>query len=227
MGEQPQNVYCVGALGIENIKKQKLLKKEELEKSIGFSLKDPFVLVTYHPVTMEANTAKGQFENLLKALAKLPYRIIFTKANADAEGKAINKLIDEYTIEHSDRTIAFSSLGMIRYLSALRLCRMVIGNSSSGIIEAPSFKVPTINIGIRQKGRERACSVIDCGNSTESILGAVEKAEAMYMEGRLNSISNPYEGEKTSEKIYEHIIDYLEKNENTVKHFYDLPLEEL
>ncbi len=223
MGEMPENVYCVGAPGIENIKAQKLMEKGELEESIQFSLDKPFVIVTYHPVTLEANSAKEQFRNLLDALSVLPYKVIFTKANADAEGRVINGMIDQYTAEHVENTIAFTSLGMIRYLSALRFCRMVIGNSSSGIIEAPSFGVPTVNIGLRQQGRERAASVTDCGNGTEEILAAVQKAEDMYAKGMLEEIKNPYEGENTSGKIYQYILEYLDKNKNESKRFYDLP----
>lgn len=222
MGEQPDHVYCVGALGIENIKTQKLLDREALEKSIGFSLDRPFVLVTFHPATRESAPATVQFDCLLKALSALPYRIIFTKANADAQGRSINDMIDEYTRLRSGDAVAFTSLGMVRYLSALRLCRMVIGNSSSGIIEAPSFRVPTVNIGTRQKGRVRAASVIDCGNSTMDILAAVRQAESMYMQGELKSIVNPYEGKKPSQEIYEKIVSYVEHGDGVTKRFYDL-----
>ena len=222
MGEQPEKVFCVGALGIENIKKQKLMEKEELERSIDFSLDEPFVLVTYHPVTLEVDTAQVQFENLLAALSDLPYNVIFTKANADAEGKVINKLIDEYVAKHSNKTIAFTSMGMVRYLSALKLCRMVIGNSSSGVIEAPSFHVPTINIGIRQLGRDKAASVVDCGNSTEEILGAVKQAERMREENKLANVINPYEGCDTSKTIFKQIVKYLSDDKREMKKFYDL-----
>lgn len=222
MGEQPEKVFCVGALGIENIKKQKLMEKEELERSIDFSLDEPFVLVTYHPVTLEVDTAQVQFENLLAALSDLPYNVIFTKANADAEGKVINKLIDGYVAKHSNKTIAFTSMGMVRYLSALKLCRMVIGNSSSGVIEAPSFHVPTINIGIRQLGRDKAASVVDCGNSTEEILGAVKQAEKMREENKLANVINPYEGCDTSKTIFEQIVKYLSNDKREIKKFYDL-----
>ncbi len=222
MGEQPDRVYCVGALGIENSKTQKLLDREQLEESIGFSLDRSFVLVTFHPATWEKTSAIVQFDNLLKALSALPYRVIFTKANADAQGYVINKMIDEYTKARSEDTAVFTSLGMIRYLSALRLCRMVIGNSSSGIIEAPSFHVPTVNIGTRQQGRVKAVSVIDCGNSTEEILAAVRQAEDMYRQGQLESCVNPYEGKQTSREIYEKIVTYVECNGGVAKRFYDL-----
>lgn len=222
MGEQPDHVHCVGALGIENIRTQQLFDRETMEESIGFSLDRPFVLVTFHPATWENISAAVQFGNLLRALSALPYRVIFTKANADAQGYVINKMIDEYTELRSEDTIAFTSLGMIRYLSALRLCRMVIGNSSSGIIEAPSFHVPTINIGTRQQGRVRAASVIDCGNGTEDILAAVRQAELMYRQNQLERIVNPYEGRQPSQAIYEKIISYIEHDGAVEKSFYDL-----
>lgn len=222
MGEQPENVYCVGALGIENIKTQSLLSKTELEKSIGFSLEKPFVIVTYHPATLEATSSVEQFKSLLEALSVLPYRAIFTKANADAEGKTINQMIDEYAENRREDVIAFTSMGMIRYLSALRLCRMVIGNSSSGIIEAPSFHIPTVNIGTRQQGRARAASVIDCGNSKEEIIEAVRQAEDMYRKGELNAVTNPCEGENTSEVIYEKIVSFTDAHRENTKPFFEL-----
>lgn len=222
MGEQPQNVHCVGALGIENIKNQKLMNKEELESSIQFSLAEPFVLVTYHPVTLEKKSAKKQFEMLLEILSELPYHVIFTKANADAEGKVINYLIDEYVGKHIGTTIAFTSMGLIRYLSTLKLCRMVIGNSSSGIIEAPSFHIPTINIGNRQKGRVRAASVIDCENNKQDILRGIEIAEQMYQKNMLKDIANPYEGRDTSKEIFDKIVDYINCDNKKTKKFYDI-----
>lgn len=222
MGEQPDSVYCVGALGIENIRTQVFLNREELERSIGFSLDRPFVLVTFHPATRDPGSAEEQFGNLLQALSVLPYRVIFTKANADARGQTINRMIDEYTSKRSEETIAFASMGMVRYLSALRLCRMVIGNSSSGIIEAPSFHIPTVNIGTRQQGRERAVSVVDCGNSKEEILEAVRRAESMYRAGSLDAVVNPYEGRDVSKTIYERVISFLDRHSGVTKKFYDL-----
>lgn len=226
LGEQPGSVFCVGALGIENIKSQKLLSKEELERDIGFSLQEPYVIATFHPVTLEKSTAGEQFEKLLMALGQFKeYRILFTKANADTDGRIINQMIDEYATENKERTVAFMSLGMTRYLSALQYCEMVIGNSSSGIIEAPSFHIPTVNIGSRQGGRVRGKSVIDCDCTVEGIVQAVHLAQEMNRNGDLSDEQNPYEGEGTSESILQTIKDYLHKGLSIKKKFYDINFE--
>ena len=223
LGEEPDHVFCVGALSVENIKTQNLMSREKLSQSIGFSLDMPYVMVTFHPVTLENNTAGEQFENLLAALEQhKEYHIIFTKANADTDGRIINQKIDQYVEWNHNRAIAFVSLGMIRYLSALQYCEMVIGNSSSGITEAPSFHVPTINIGNRQSGRIRAESVIDCGNRVEEISAAIEKAKRLKSEGMLQNMENPYERSGTSENIYSEIKKYLFQHETIEKKFYDI-----
>lgn len=226
MGEQKERVFNVGALGVENIKSQLLMTKEELEHSIGFSLDRPFVLVTYHPVTLENATAGKQFENLLHALSEIgKYNVIFTKANADTEGRVINHLIDEFVKQNEKSTTAFTSLGMKRYLSAMKYAEMVIGNSSSGLLEAPTFQIPTINIGIRQQGRVKADSVIDCGYSKENIKDAIQKAEQMKNSGCLKKVTNPYEGEETSKAILDAMKKYLSKHNNVIKKFYDIDME--
>ncbi|MBU3090463.1 UDP-N-acetylglucosamine 2-epimerase (hydrolyzing), partial [Clostridium gasigenes] len=163
LGENPNRVFNVGAIGVENIVSLDLLEKREIEKSIGFTLDKPFGLVTFHPVTLENNTSEYQFRELLKALDEMDgMKFIITKANSDSDGRVINKMIDEYEKDNKDKIIAFTSMGYLRYLSAMKYCNSVIGNSSSGIIEAPSFNKPTINIGDRQKGRMQAESVINC-----------------------------------------------------------------
>lgn len=222
LGEQPQNVYCVGALGVENIKNQKLLSKEELEKSINFCLDRSYVVVTYHPVTLESDTAEIQIKNLLNALDCFKeYKIIFTKANADTEGRIINQLIDEYVKQNRDRAVAVTSLGMVRYLSTLKYCQMVIGNSSSGLLEAPSFKIPTVNIGNRQKGRVRSESVIDCGYDESQIIEAIKRAEYIEKSEKCKQVTNPYEGLNTSNRIYQKMKEYL-YNGTSNKTFYDM-----
>lgn len=228
LGEQPERVYCVGALGVENIKSQTLMEKEELENSIGFSLDKPFVLVTYHPVTLEEDTAKIQFENLLHALSEIGmYKVIFTKSNADTEGRVINQLIDEYVKQNEKNAIAFTSLGMKRYLSAMKYAEMVIGNSSSGLLETPSFHIPTVNIGMRQQGRVKADSVIDCGYSKENIKEAIQKAEQMKKSRHLETIQNPYAGKDTSKNILDAIKIYMSKHSTVIKRFYDIDIERL
>lgn len=224
LGERPENVFYAGALGVENIRMQNLMDRQELAQSIGLSSNIPYVIVTFHPVTLENKTAGEQFENLLTALEQYrEYYIIFTKANADTDGRIINQKMDQYVGRNRDRAIAFISLGMIRYLSALQYCEMVIGNSSSGIIEAPSFRVPTINIGKRQSGRIRAESVIDCGNCVEEISAAIEKAKRLKAEGTLQDMENPYEKSGTSDNIYSEIKKYLLQHKTIEKKFYDIP----
>lgn len=224
LGENPERVFYVGALGVENIKKINLMTKEELERSIHFEIDENTVIVTYHPVTLENNTVEEQFLNLLEVLDRNPkIRMIFTKANADTNGRIVNELIDKYAAQNSERACAFVSLGQKRYLSALKYCRIVIGNSSSGIIEAPSFGKPIINIGDRQKGRICADSVINCGYTQQEIQQAMETALTEEFENKARNCRNPYEKENTAANIISVIKDYLLNDKiNLKKRFYDL-----
>ncbi|MDE5698532.1 MAG: UDP-N-acetylglucosamine 2-epimerase (hydrolyzing) [Lachnospiraceae bacterium] len=223
LGEQPDRVFCVGALGVENIKTQKLMSREELEESLGFSLDGPYIVVTFHPVTLENNTVKEQFENLLSALDKFrEYRIIFTKANSDTDGRVVNQRIDEYVAGNRDRAAAFTSLGMVRYLSAVKYSQMVVGNSSSGILEVPSFHIPTVNIGDRQKGRMRGKSVIDCDCTMNEIECAIHTAQVRIRNNDLQKEANPYERAGTSDAILSTIRDYLASDADMKKRFYDI-----
>ena len=223
LGEQPDRVFYVGALGVENAKTQTLMGKKELEESIGFKLDKPYILVTFHPETLESHSVKKQFENLLEVLDDMKdYKIIFTKANADTDGRIINQKIDEYTSKNANRTTAFTSLGMVRYLSSLQYCDMIIGNSSSGIIEAPSFHIPTVNIGDRQKGRVRGKSVIDCKCTPKDIANAVHTAQVMNKNGILKNEDNPYESRNPSKTILNVIKNCLAIGVELKKHFYDI-----
>ena len=224
LGENPERVFCVGAIGVENIKKINLMTKEELERSIHFEIDENTVIVTYHPVTLENNTVEEQFLNLLEVLDRNPkIRMIFTKANADANGRIVNELIDKYVAQNSERACAFMSLGQKRYLSALKYCRIVIGNSSSGIIEAPSFGKPIINIGDRQKGRICADSVINCGYTQQEIQRAMETALTEEFENKARNCRNPYEKENTAANIISVIKDYLLNDKIKLKKgFYDI-----
>ncbi len=224
LGENPERVFYVGALGVENIKKINLMTKEELEKSIHFEIDENTVVVTYHPVTLENNTVEEQFLNLLKVLDRNPkIRMIFTKANADTNGRIVNELIDKYAAQNSERACAFMSLGQKRYLSVLKYCRIVIGNSSSGIIEAPSFGKPIINIGDRQKGRICADSVINCGYTQQEIQQAMETALTEEFENKARNCRNPYEKENTAANIISVIKDYLLNDKIKLKKgFYDI-----
>ena len=226
LGEHPDRVFCVGAVGIENVLNEALLSKEEFEKSLEWSLDKPYAVITFHPVTLEKNSAKEQMEQLLKACeAKKEMQYLFTKANADADGRVINQMIDEFAMHH-DNVKAYTSLGVARYLSALKYCAFVMGNSSSGIVEAPSFFVPTINIGDRQKGRIQAQSIINCDAKKDSILQAMELAVSSSFVEKAKQVINPYGDGKTSEKIAEVIAEvFLEKSIQLKKKFYDLENE--
>ena len=223
LGEQPERVYNVGALGVENIKSVKLLSKKELEESLDFKFIDNTIMITYHPVTLETLTAQKQFRNILDVIDNhRELSVIFTKANSDTDGRIINQMIDEFAAGNSDRCKAFTSLGQMRYLSALQFCAAVVGNSSSGIIEVPSFGIPTVNIGDRQKGRVRAESVIDCGNSVHEIEDALRIALSHEFKDKLAEINNPYEKIGTSDMIVQTISGEVEKGINIKKKFYDL-----
>lgn len=223
LGEQPERVFSVGALGVENVKSLSLLSKKELEESIQFSFDKATVMVTYHPVTLENDTVENQFANLLTVLKKhKELQIIFTKANADTDGRVINQMIDQFVLENSNRSIAFTSMGQLRYLSALQYCVAVIGNSSSGIIEVPSFGIPTVDIGERQKGRVRAESVIHCGTEESEIESAMKEALSDAGREKAKQSMNPYEGVDTSKRIIEVIKKYLKQGIVLKKHFYDI-----
>lgn len=202
LGEQPNRVFNVGALGIENINKLKLLDKESFEKSINFNLGKRNVLITFHPVTLDNKSAKVQFNELLSALQELKdVKLIFTKPNADTDGRVIIKMIDEFVALDSKNRVSFISLGQLRYLSAIQFIDAVIGNSSSGIIEVPSFKRPTINIGDRQKGRVMGKTIVNCNPEKQSINFAIEKVFSASFKESLYHEANPYGVDNSSEKI--------------------------
>ena len=222
LGEHPSRVFNVGGMGIENIKRLKLLSKDEFEKLIEFKLNIKNILVTFHPVTLENSTAKEQFQQLLDAIDELEdTNIIFTKANSDTDGRVINQMIDEYVTKNSNKSIVFTSLGQLRYLSALQYVDAVVGNSSSGLAEAPSFKIGTINIGDRQKGRIKASSVIDCEPNKDSILKSFEKLYSKEFQETLKTTINPYGDGYASKKIVE-ILKNVDLKNILKKSFYDL-----
>jgi GDP/UDP-N,N'-diacetylbacillosamine 2-epimerase (hydrolysing) len=222
LGENPQRVFYVGALGIDNIKKLPLMDKTTFEKSINFTLSKRNLLVTFHPVTLEIASAKKQFSELLDALQTLQHtHIIFTKANSDTDGRIINAMIDAYVQKYKQTSIAFTSMGQLKYLSALQYVDGVIGNSSSGILEAPSFKIGTINIGDRQKGRVQAKSIINALPQKQSILQALHKLYTQEFQSTLKKVKNPYEKEETATKIVKVLKNYTLDN-ILKKEFYDL-----
>jgi len=206
LGEQPDHVWNMGSLSVDNMKHVALMSREELEESLGFKLDKPTALVTYHPVTMEADRAGEQCDELLAALDAEPLNLIFTMPNSDNNGVVIMEKINEYVAAHPARAIAVKSLGYKRYLSALQFVALVVGNSSSGIAEVPSFHIPTVNIGIRQKGRIRGNSVIHCDPTRQSISAAISQARTMA--ANADDFVNPYEQSDTAAKILEVLKTY-------------------
>lgn len=223
LGEDPSRVFNVGAIGVENIKTLTLLSKEEVENSINFKLGEKFVLATYHPVTLESNTSEEQFRNLLDALDEFKdLKIIFTKANSDNDGRIINKMIEDYANKNKEKAIAFASMGQLKYLSAMKYCSAVVGNSSSGIVEAPSLKVPTVNIGDRQKGRIQAESTINCDTQKENIKKALTQALSKEFREKSKTIINLYGEGNVSDKVITEIKRAIYNNINLKKSFYDI-----
>lgn len=224
LGESPKSVQNVGALGIESINKLTLLSKRDFEDSISFKLDKEFsFLVTLHPVTLENSTASEQVSQLLKALDSIDNcKIIFTKSNSDTDGRIINGMVDEYVLKNPEKSICFSSLGQLRYLSALHYVDCVIGNSSSGLIEVPSFKIATVNIGDRQRGRIMGASVIQCSPEHNEIIKAIKKAISKNFKNSVlfNSI-NPY-GKGNSSDLIVNTLKNINLNNILKKRFYDL-----
>ena len=222
LGEHPSRVFNVGGMGIENIKRMQLLSKDEFEESIGTKLNKKNILVTFHPVTFENDTSKKQFQELLCAIDELnDTTIIFTKANSDTDGRIINQLIDEYAATNKSKAIVFASLGQLRYLSAMQYIDAIVGNSSSGLIEAPSFKIGTINIGDRQKGRIKAESVIDCLPDRESIKKAFKELYSEKFQSDIKNTKNPYGDDCASKPIIE-ILKTIELDNILKKEFFNI-----
>lgn len=221
LGESPSRVFNVGAIGIDSIRSLKLLNKKEFENSIDFKLNKRNFLVTFHPVTLEKNSARNQFKVLLSAFSNLEdTNIIFTKPNSDKGGRIIVKMIDEFVKNNPLTSVAFDSLGQLRYLSSLQFVNAVIGNSSSGIVEAPYFKVPTINIGDRQKGRNMPESVINCAPILDEILNAIQLALSEEFNLQIRNVQSPYGDGTATEMIFEVLQNLQIKS--VKKTFHDL-----
>lgn len=226
MGEDPSRVFNVGALGVENAKNTRPMTQKELEESLGFSLGEKYVVGTFHPVTLEKATAEHQTKALLEAIQRhSEYFYLFTKANADTDGRTINHLLGEYAQTHDNFRVV-DSLGTKRYLSALGNASFVIGNSSSGLIEVPSFHIPTVNIGDRQKGRISGETVIDCEPTCDSIDKAICIAtDAEFIAG-IKLSENPYGEGTCSGEILRIIKDYMLNGKIDIKKiFYDIDFE--
>jgi len=218
LGEHPDTVFNVGAIGLDNIRRLDLLDREELEKSIDRKLLKHNLLITFHPVTLDNQTSERQFQQLLEAVDEFDETLlIFTKPNSDKDGRIIISMIDKYVERHREKAVSFESLGQLRYLSALKLVDAVVGNSSSGIIEAPILKTPTINIGDRQKGRIMGETIITCASKKEEIQEAIRKALNF---SHTSVHDNPYGDENTSEKVLNLLKKYA--CSDIRKSFFDL-----
>lgn len=222
LGENPSRVFNVGAIGLDNITRLNLLNRKELEDSLGFKFNHRNLLCTFHPVTLESDSAEFQMRNLLNALEQLEdTTIIFTKSNADTSGRVINQLIDDFVQKDRNHYHAYVSLGQLRYLSLMRYVDAVVGNSSSGIIEAPSFGVGTVNLGDRQKGRIRSKLVIDCAPDETAIVTAFKTLYSPDFEKLRKSATNPYGDGQTAPRIAR-ILRESPLSITTQKSFYDL-----
>jgi len=222
LGEQPERVLNVGAPGLDNITRLKLLDRSAFEKEIDFQLGALSFLVTYHPATLASFKAADVFTELTTAIDHYPQaQVIFTKANADAEGRIINQMIDGYAASQPARMKVFTSMGQVLYLSAMKNVDVIIGNSSSGIVEAPVFRKPTINIGMRQQGRLKAASIIDCDEDTGTIIEAIDKALSAKFQRQLRKTVSLYGLGDASVKIKEHLKSISLKT-ILIKHFFDI-----
>ena len=218
LGEQPEFVHLVGSLGIDNIKRLELLSKEDLSHQLNYQFQEKNILFTFHPATNEDDSSAKQVNIVLDAMGELLQKynlgIIFTKANADNGGREINRQI-QFFCEKNKNSMLFDSLGQIKYLSALKYVDAVVGNSSSGLYEVPSFGIPTLNIGKRQSGRIKASSIIDVSVNQEEIINGMEYA----LGADFSSTINPYGNGDTSKKI----IDIIKQQPifSTMKRFYN------
>lgn len=222
MGENPKRVFNVGAFGLENIYRHNLLSKDELEKNLGIRFQEKNMLVTYHPETLNVEKIEQNFNEVLEALKEYDGTIIFTKANADTGGRIINKMIEDF-VKDKKNAYLFDSLGQLRYLSLLQYIDIVLGNSSSGLIEVPSFKKATINIGNRQDGRIRAESAINVESKKDDILNAIKLVYTDEFQKKLKNIINPYQKEKFPSKNVIEILKHIDVN--IKKTFCDIEFE--
>lgn len=221
LGEHPSRVFNVGAVGLDNIHRLQLMNREQFEQSISFELGERNFLVTYHPLTLTSTSSVEYMQQLLVALDQFPdAHIIFTKPNSDPNGRNMALMIDEYVEANRERAVAFISLGQVRYLSALQHVDVVVGNSSSGIIEAPMFKKPTVNIGPRQQGRVKGSSIIDCGESSEEIVKAIKKALSPAFQKTLMNCESLY-GQGNSSPVIKDILKNTALEGILIKTFYE------
>lgn len=223
LGEQPSRVFNVGAVGLESVARLELLSRTELESALGLPLVRPLLAVTYHPATLSDTSPLESVRRLFAALERFPEAtVVFTYANADAYGQSINRAIDAFVRRRPARAKAFASLGQLRYLSLLKHCDAVVGNSSSGVIEAPTLRAATVNIGERQGGRLRAPSVIDCADTPAAIAAALRKAlDPAWRRRALRGLS-PYRAPGSPSRRIAAVLRKADLGALRVKRFHDL-----
>ena len=227
LGEHPDRIFNVGGMGIDAIKRIKLLSREELERSLDFALGEKSLLITFHPVTLEVGASSlAQMRELLAALGELENTtLIFTMPNADTGGRELGALVQQFAEQHTNAKV-YTSLGQLRYFSCLAQVDGVVGNSSSGLLEAPAFKIGTVNIGDRQKGRLKGESVIDCEPNSESILAALKTLDSTNFQASLATVMNPYGNGGASDAIVKVLAEYPLENIRK-KQFYNLSVNDL
>jgi UDP-hydrolysing UDP-N-acetyl-D-glucosamine 2-epimerase len=203
LGERPETVYNVGAPGLDGIDQLKLLSRYELEQQLDFQLGDDYIVVTYHPETLGEINVASDFQQILSALESTRLRLVFTQSNADTGGQIINELIEDFVARHKQRSACFKTLGQLRYFSLIKHSKLVLGNSSSGLIEVPSLGCPTVNVGARQRGRLKGASVIDCAPQTQDICRAIERALDPEFRSLVSIERSPYGVPGASKKIFE------------------------
>lgn len=223
LGERPESVFTVGGLGMDGMLRQPLLSREQLEQSLDLKFKRRNLLVTFHPATLESAPPEVQMQELLQALDSLDdTQLIFTMPNADTGGRALMSMVDVFVAARPERAKAFASLGQQRYLSCLQFVDAVVGNSSSGVLEAPSFRIGTIDIGDRQRGRLKAASIIECAPQREQIVTALQRVYSTEFQASLREVKNPYGDGGASARIVSLLRD-CPLDALIMKRFYDQP----
>ena len=215
LGEEEHNVHNIGAMGVENVMRQDFLTEKELEETLGIELKEEYYVVLFHPVTLEDGGALKQIQTLLEVLSEQNKQVIFIGSNSDTDSDKIMNEIEKYTMKNNNSKM-FISLKPREYHSLVKHSKGLVGNSSSGLIEIPSLKVPTLNIGNRQLGRLRGPSVVDVDTTKESIQKGLKELS------KIRDFYNPYEQENSIEKAKEAILDYLSKDRSIIKEFNDM-----
>jgi len=221
MGEEPWRVVTCGALSLDNLRTTHLLTREEFADKFSIALPEKFLLVTYHPVTLEYEQTEWQVRELLTALDAIGLPVLFTMPNADTGGRIIRRLIDEFLSKHPDSK-KIENLGIQGYFSVMALAVAMVGNSSSGIIEAASFILPVVNVGNRQKGRIHGKNVIDVGYTRAEILTGIKKATSPEFRASFSNLVNPYGDGHAAERIVDRLKKVKLDDRLLQKHFYEI-----